>query len=185
MAISWNGASWTPSIFYTLNNRVVNPPIVTVAPTQAPSVYRCTGSGISAGSGGPMGTSDAITDGTATWAYLGEFTGSVLDVASQLASGTPTITPAMQAVFLRLAETQIADPLVWGDLLDDGRRYYAAYLGELARLRGVGPVTSESVGPISQSNAALLGDSSLMLTTSGRMFLELVSGLPTIFGFTA
>lgn len=35
------------------------------------NVYRCTTAGTSASSGGPTGTGASITDGTATWAYVG------------------------------------------------------------------------------------------------------------------
>lgn len=35
-------------------------------------IYLCTGSGTSAGSGGPTGTGSSITDGSVTWTYIGQ-----------------------------------------------------------------------------------------------------------------
>ncbi len=169
MAISWNGASWLPSTPYLLNARAVN----------GGNVYIVTAPGTSASSGGPTGTGSAITDGTVTWAYLGAFTGAVTSVSLEDLSA---ISFPSQTVFLNLAETLVADVSVWGALLDDGRRYYAAHLGELARLQGIGPVTSQAVGPISQANASLMGDDVLLLTACGRQYAFLTRTLPTVFG---
>lgn len=168
MAIAWTGQIWIASTVYVANTRAVN----------VGNVYIVTTGGTSAGSGGPTGVGAAIVDGSVTWSYLGVFTDSVVAIAPELSS-TVFIS---QVAYLRLAETLVADVSVWGDLLDFGRLYLAAHLGELGRLRGVGPLTSQAVGPISQSNAALLGDNVLLLTTGGRMYDELVHTLPTTMG---
>ena len=51
--------AWTASTAYTSGTVV----------SKGGSLYRCTTSGTSASSGGPTGTSNSITDGTAVWAY--------------------------------------------------------------------------------------------------------------------
>ena len=51
---------WTASTQYYIGQRVTN---------DTAKTYTCTAAGISAGSGGPTGTTSAITDGTATWTY--------------------------------------------------------------------------------------------------------------------
>jgi len=50
---------WTASTEYALRDTVSN----------AGNIYECTVAGQSASSGGPTGTGDAITDGTATWVW--------------------------------------------------------------------------------------------------------------------
>lgn len=60
-------SAWTALSAYALADRVTN----------ASRAYECTTAGTAAGSGGPTSTSTAITDGTVTWAYLGEGTGAI------------------------------------------------------------------------------------------------------------
>lgn len=175
MAIAWDGAAWQPTTPYAVSARVVN----------GGNVYQCVGAGTSAGSGGPTGTGAGIVDGGVTWNYLGPFTGAVLDVAPELATGSPVIAPEAQSTLLALAEQLVASLDIWGTLLDDGRRYLAAHLAELSRLRGRGPITAESVGPLSRSYATLMGTRSLQLTPAGRMYLDLIRTTKAVFGFTA
>lgn len=54
--------TWAPLTPYVSGNVVVN----------AGRVYRCTGNGTSAASGGPTAAGTGIADGTVTWAHLGE-----------------------------------------------------------------------------------------------------------------
>lgn len=168
MAITWDGAVWLPATTYALRARVVN----------GNNVYQCITEGTSATSGGPTGTSSDITDHTAHWKYLGVYSGSVVAVASELA----TVDVVTQFVYLGLAELLVADTTVWGDLLDDGRRFLAAHFGQLAKFRGHGPITSESVGPLSRSYASLTGDFAVDLTSAGRSYMDLVRTLPTVMG---
>ena len=57
------GQNWAASTAYVLNQHVIN---------DSSKVYKCTTAGTSAGSGGPTGTATSgITDGTATWGYVG------------------------------------------------------------------------------------------------------------------
>lgn len=169
MAISWSGTAWVASTAYTVGLRVVN----------VGNVYQCTTAGTSAASGGPTGTSSAITDGTVTWSYLGANGGAVVDVDATLS----TVPSASQIFFLRLAGTLVADVTVWGDLLDFGQCYLAAHFGELWILRGHGPITSETVGALSRSYTSLIGDFSVDLTPAGRMYMDLIRTLPTGLGY--
>jgi hypothetical protein len=70
---------------------------------------------------------------------------------------TDTAVPTgTQAVLLAMVERQI-DDVAWDELADDGRKYLAAHLGTVyvttsgGGAASVGPVTSESVGPMSRS----------------------------------
>lgn len=169
MAITWSGTAWASATAYALADRVVH----------VGNVYTCTVAGTSANSGGPTGTGDEITDGTVTWSYLGPNTGSVVDVAPDVAN----VPAASQRVYLGLAERLAADLTVWGDLLDDGRRYLAAHFGELSILRGHGPITSEAVGALSRGYVALMGPFSTDLTPCGRVYKDLYMTLPTVLGY--
>ncbi len=51
---------WAATTAYVVGDRCTN---------DTAKTYQCTVAGISAGSGGPIGTSAAITDGTVTWEY--------------------------------------------------------------------------------------------------------------------
>lgn len=59
--------AWAPSTSYSIGDEVTN----------AARCYRCTTAGTSAGSGGPTTTAAVITDGSATWTYLGEGTAAI------------------------------------------------------------------------------------------------------------
>jgi len=168
VAITWAGAAWAFSTGYFVGDRVVN----------GGNVYQCTAKGISDTSGGPTGTTSAITDGTVTWAYLGPDAGSVVDVAPDMA----TATAVEQRAWLALAERLVADADLWGDLLDDGRRFLAAHFGQLSRLQGHGQVTAEGVGELSRSYAALQGDSDTSLTSAGRGFAALMRSTVAVLG---
>lgn len=54
-------SAWAPSTTYSVGNRRSN----------STNAYQCTKAGTSASSGGPTGTGSSITDGSATWTYLG------------------------------------------------------------------------------------------------------------------
>ncbi len=173
MAISWDGAPWAGLTTYPPNARVVH----------VGNCYFSAAGGVSSGATPPTDTSSTpITDSAVTWKYLGAFTGSVLDVAGELATGKPIITPSSQALFLSMAERRIGDLEMWGDFLEDGRRLLAAHFGQMYRLKGRGPITAQNVGPLSRSYASLTGEYATNLTPAGRMYDELIHTLPGIFG---
>lgn len=178
MAITWEtypNSSWESGTTYREGARVTNPP----STYAAPNVYQATTGGVSdLYSSGPTGTDPdtPITDGTVVWVHLGPYTGSVVDVAPELAS------EAGASTFLHLAENMCADADVWGSILDDGRRYLAAHFGQLARLKGRGMVASESVGPLSRSYASLMGPQSFHLTSAGRVYETLARSTSALFG---
>jgi hypothetical protein len=175
VAIAWDNSGWEAGAAYPVGARIINPP----SAGAAPNVYEATAGGTSDPYGtGPTGTDpdSPITDGSVVWKYLGEFTGSVVDVAAELAGF------AGARVMLKLAEKLCADASLWGDILDDGRRYLAAHLAQLSLLEGRGPVSSESVGPISSSYASLVADDALMLTPAGRTYRTLARTTPALFG---
>lgn len=64
--------TWAASTAYAVGQQVGN----------GGNVYRCTGAGSSASSGGPTGTGTGITDGTATWAYVGPGPDMTIDNSS-------------------------------------------------------------------------------------------------------
>ncbi len=176
MAITWesSGPAWTPNTAYPVGSRVVNPP----SAGAQPNVYRATTGGTSGNAGGPVGTDPAapITDGTVTWVYLGQWSGAVVDIAPELAAEPGAAT------MLKLAEDMCADSDLWGSILDDGRRYLAAHFGQLARLRGKGMITSEAVGPLSRSYAALMGPTMWHLTAAGRVYETLARSTGSCLG---
>lgn len=168
MAITWAGAEWLAGTAYGRRARVI----------RNGNVYQCITAGTSAASGGPTGTSSDITDGSVHWNYLGEDSGAVVDLVPDVAD----VTEAQQAVLLALAETLVSDTTVWLDLLDDGRRYMAGHLAQLARLQGHGAVTSEGVGELSRSYVALDGDETTAMTSAGRAFQDLVRCTVAVLG---
>lgn len=177
MAITWESSAvsqWAVSTAYAHGARVVNPP----SAGAALNVYEATVGGTSSASaGGPVGTtSTPIVDGTVTWSYLGTWTGAVVDVDAKLASlaGSRTL--------LQLAETIVSDAVLWGSLFDDGRRYLAAHYGQMARLNGKGMISSEGLGPLSRSYAALMGTTTYGLTSAGLMFRTLARSTVALFG---
>lgn len=85
----------------------------------------------------------------------------------------------------------------WGDFVDIGRVMLAAHFGTLvtrasgggaSSSQSVGPVISETVGPVSRTFAVLTAASgtsftaSLDTTTWGREFVALRKSLPAVFG---
>jgi hypothetical protein len=56
--------AWAVTTAYTVGEHVTND-------TSPVKIYKCTTAGTSAASGGPTGTSSAITDGTVVWQYVG------------------------------------------------------------------------------------------------------------------
>lgn len=61
--------------------------IVGAVRTNGGNIYLCTTSGVSAGSGGPLTTADAITDGTVVWRYVGEGAAYVVATATATEPG--------------------------------------------------------------------------------------------------
>ena len=179
MAITWSGDGWVALTPYAVGARVVN----------VGNVYLCTVAGTSGNTGGPTATTTTpITDGSVTWSYLGAFLGMfVLGAAPELATGAPVITAFMQIMFLDLAEELVSDPAIWltPTLLDAGRAYLAAHFGELARLRGHGPLTAQTVGPLSRSYASMIGPFAVDLTSAGRAYMDLVRTTPAALGIVA
>lgn len=151
MAITWAGTAWAAATPYTAGQRVIN---------DSGKVYRCTTGGTSAGSGGPTGTSSAITDNSVVWEYLGADTGAVVDLAPELST-----TPAAAQVTILGSVLRQMDADAWGDLFDDGQRALAAHIASVAKSRGRGPLTAEAVGSISRSYGSMLPSSPLLGTT--------------------
>lgn len=72
-------SAWSGSINYTSGEVVLN----------GGNQYICTSAGVSASSGGPTGTSIAITDGTVTWRYVGsEAAHAKVNCSAELAGPT-------------------------------------------------------------------------------------------------
>ncbi len=70
---------------------------------------------------------------------------------------------------------------VWGTRVNLGARYLAAHLGTLDLRRGTGgPVTSETVGPVSRTYSASIADGAGRLgsTTYGLEYERLMMTLP-------
>lgn len=170
MAITWLGTSWVALTPYALLSRVVN----------AGNVYRCITAGTSAGATGPTGTSADITDGTAHWKYLGANGGAVTDFAAELATG---VAAATQSAILISVDLEVPTDGVWGDLRDIAARYLAAHLATLGKSRGRGPLTSQTVGPLSRAYGGMLQFGELGLTSYGLEYLRLLNTTTAILGF--
>ena len=84
--------AWATLTAYVVGDRV----------THASRIYECTTAGTSAGSGGPTSTSTAITDGTVTWAYVGEGTG-VCDVEAEAVNTGPVVGAARSIATIETA----------------------------------------------------------------------------------
>lgn len=113
-----------------------------------------------------------------TWAQ-------VLLVAPELSSITDT---SAQALFLDIASRQV-DPDVCGEFTDDMHRYMTAHLATLgaggSAGGAAGPVTSETLGPMSRSYGTLSGAStedSLGLTRYGLEYKRLANLLAPSIG---
>lgn len=107
----------------------------------------------------------------------------VVAIAPALAS-TPT---GIQNYALRFADDNVSDD-AWGDpnVANDARAALAAHAATLAqRTAGVGgPVTSESVGPLSRSYYVpdmTQADALFAQTPFGQMYLQLLNLLPDAF----
>jgi hypothetical protein len=121
-----------------------------------------------------------------TWADVQVIAPELTDTA------VPTGT---QAVLLAMVDRQI-DDTAWDDLADDGRRYLAAHMGTVyvqtagGSADSVGPVTSESLGPMSRGYASAAANSIgsfvdplLGTTRYGIWYLHMVRLLPSAMGF--
>jgi hypothetical protein len=109
-----------------------------------------------------------------------------------LAPALSTVSAEAQALILAQVARQVG-PNKWGALVDDGQLYLAAHLGSAvlsAASSGdggsvVGPVVSESVGPVSRTFAVLAAassSSSAFASTWGQEYVRLRKLLPTRFG---
>lgn len=111
---------------------------------------------------------------------------SVVAIAPQLS----TVATGIQSYALNFADAQIDDD-AWGDpaVADMGRAALAAHLAASFSAPGSsvqGPLTSETVGPMSRSYAALqmsLTDSYLSTTKYGLLYLQLLENTPGALGF--
>lgn len=167
-ALTWSGAAWAASTAYIIGARVIN----------GGKVYRCTSPGTSASSGGPTGTGSAIIDNTVTWEHKGTAVSTtVLGLAPEL-STTAALT---QALCLDEADREV-NPDEWGDGEAIGCANLAAHIATLSRLKGKGPVASESVGSISRSYGSLTSFGELGTTVYGLEFLRLVRLCPAALG---
>lgn len=107
------------------------------------------------------------------------------DVVAFPAPELAGVASGAQAAILAYVDRQI-DPDVWGDYADDGRRYLAAHLASQMGATGsgagsagtMGPVTSETLGPMSRSYGALSGSTEgmgeLAATKYGREYYRLL-----------
>lgn len=106
----------------------------------------------------------------------------VVAIAAELSS-VPTGT---QNYFISHVEKQI-DTEEWGDMADDGRMWLAAHLGAVYNTSpgAAGPVTSETLGPMSVSYSSSSGssDDDLGTTKYGRYYLHMLRLLRTNIGF--
>lgn len=96
--------------------------------------------------------------------------------------GTPVIGPPSQDALLAIAIAQ-CNAASWATLLNAGIIYLAAHLGTLARTRGGGMVTQESVGQLQRAYATPQGiKGSLGLTSYGAEYKRLLKLLPGAIG---
>jgi hypothetical protein len=101
--------------------------------------------------------------------------GDVTAIAPELStSSAATQTDILETVDL------LIDDAVWGEFADKGRAYLAAHLGTIAGGSGgggggAGPVTEETIGPLSRSYATPEGvDGSLGSTKYGLFYKTLL-----------
>jgi hypothetical protein len=81
----------------------------------------------------------------------------VTAIAPELTS--TAVATATQTIILAMVNERMVDGDAWGDYADDGRRYLAAHMATVSGAgAGAGAVTSESIGPLSRSYAAVDGD---------------------------
>lgn len=114
-------------------------------------------------------------------------------IAPELVGLVPVPT---QTYFLAKVDREI-DDTAWDDIADDGRRYLAAHLATryVAGASGassagaVGPIASETLGPMSRSYGtlgAMSGSSQtgdLTTTRYGLEYLRMINLLPSALGF--
>lgn len=114
-----------------------------------------------------------------------------------IAPGLSSLEEDSQDAILLHVQRLVA-PAKWGDLLDMGMTFLAAHFGTLVQRstatagagssQAVGPVVSETVGPVARTFAVLTsgsgagGDASLTSTNWGREYVELRRMLPSRFG---
>lgn len=110
-----------------------------------------------------------------------------------LAPSLSAISAEAQALILAHVALQVG-PVKWGALQDAGSIYLAAHLGTLAlnaaggSTQAVGPVVSQTVGPVSRAFAVLTttaGGGSFDSTSYGQEYARLRALLPTRFGLLA
>jgi len=111
-----------------------------------------------------------------------------------IAPGLSSIDEDSQDAVLAYVQRLVA-PAKWGDWVDMGMTFLAAHYGTLVQRslatsgsssQAVGPVVSETVGPVARTFAVLTsssgsGDASLTTTNWGREYVELRRSLPSRF----
>lgn len=148
--------AWTISTIYAIGDRVSN----------GGHAYVATDGGVSAGSGGPSGTSSAITDGGVVWAWLGEGEAAA-EVSAEASAAGPTV--ASSGSILEIV-TPVAGWLGVYNLEDAdlGRDDEA---DEDLRVRREEELQSAGTGPQAAIRADILGRTDLGIT-SVRVFMN-------------
>lgn len=106
--------------------------------------------------------------------------GNVVAIAPELAN-----VPAAESSLLLGYVNVHVDDCVWGDTetADFGRVWLAAHLATIARRRGAGPLTSESVGALARSYGLITGvPGAFGMTSYGAMYYQLTRQLPSVLG---
>ena len=102
-----------------------------------------------------------------------------------LDSSLSSVATGTQDLILRVVDRQIDDD-AWIDLADDGRLFLAAHFGTIINNggAGAGPITSESLGPMSRSyGLSASAEGSLGLTKWGVTYRDMIGLLPCSLGF--
>lgn len=106
--------------------------------------------------------------------------GNVVNIAPELAN-----EPAGTASALLWWVNNNLDDCTWGGTAeaDFGRAWLAAHLATVARRRGIGALTSESVGALARSYGVIQGiPGAFAMTSYGAMYYQLTRELPTVLG---
>lgn len=96
----------------------------------------------------------------------------VVDIAPEMS----TLTTAQQNAVLGVVNRLLVDTTLWGDRIDDGKKFLAAHIATIGIKRGgKGEIASETLGPASRSYATLRDiNGTLGQSGYGAMYLELV-----------
>lgn len=84
---------------------------------------------------------------------------------SNLDASLATVAIGTQTLILSIVDRQV-DADAWGTFVDDGKLFLAAHFGRLYGQGGAaGPVTSETLGPMSRSYGMPVGITGALATT--------------------